>query len=324
MSDDAVRVSIMFPGDQLVRCIQAETPGLDVVAWATRHRDSQLEALPTVGAVLFRGFGVPDAATFEQLVKVFDEETLDYRYGSSPRTREAGNVFTSTEYPAAEKIPLHNEMSYTTAWPRKIWFYSQVVAAEGGETPLADSRRIYRRIPAVLREKFETLKIRYVRNFSSAFDVSWQKAFQTDSRAAVEDYCRSRGIGFGWVGADDLHTWEVCQASAPHPVTGEMAWMNQAHLFHISAHKPEIREYLEETFEPSRLPRNAFFGDGSTIPDADLDEIRNALDQEERKFPWQAGDVLLVDNVAMAHARSSFKGPRKVLVAMTDAYDTRR
>lgn len=323
MSIDDVTVSFMFPADRLVQCVQAQTPGADVVEWAIRHRDEQLAILPSVGGILFRGFAVPDTGTFERLVKVFDEETLDYRYGSSPRTREAGNIFTSTEYPAAEKIPLHNEMSYTTAWPRKIWFYSQVVAEEGGETPLADSRRIYQRIPSELRDKFEARQIRYVRNFSAAFDVSWQKAFQTESRAVVEEYCRSRGIGFEWFGADDLQTWEVCQASTRHPVTGEKVWMNQAHLFHISGLKEEIREYLEGTFEPNRLPRNAYFGDGDPIPDADLDVVRHAMDQEERKFRWQVGDVLLVDNVAMAHARSSFKGPRKVLVAMTDAFDSR-
>jgi len=323
VSAEDVNVSFMFPEDRLVRCVRAVTPGLDVVDWAEQHRAEQLAMLPSVGGILFRGFDVPDAGTFERLVKVFDEQTLDYRYGSSPRTREAGNIFTSTEYPAAEKIPLHNEMSYTTAWPRKIWFYSQVVAVEGGETPLADSRRIYQRISREVRDKFETRQIRYVRNFSAQFDVSWQKAFHTGSRDVVEEYCRSRDIGFEWFGTDGLQTWEVCQASTHHPVTGEKVWMNQAHLFHISALKDEIREYLEETFEPNRLPRNAYFGDGGTIPDADLDNIRHALDQEERKFPWQAGDVLLVDNVAMAHARSSFKGPRKVLVAMTDAYDSR-
>ena len=34
--------------------------------------------------------------------------------------------------------------------------------------------------------------------------------------------------------------------------------------------------------------------------------------------PWQAGDVMLVDNVRTAHSREPFEGPREVLVAMAD------
>ena len=63
--------------------------------------------------------------------------------------------------------------------------------------------------------------------------------------------------------------------------------------------------------------RNAYLGDGTRIDDADLAAIRAAYDAELLKFPWQPGDLLMVDNLAMAHGRSSFAGPRKLLVAMT-------
>ena len=47
---------------------------------------------------------------------------LPYTYRSSPRTQVKGNVFTSTEYPADQRIPFHTEMSYTKTWPMKIGF----------------------------------------------------------------------------------------------------------------------------------------------------------------------------------------------------------
>ncbi len=315
-----VTATILFPDKGLIRCVSPTRPGVDPVAWATEHREELTALLPSIGGVLFRGFGVADADSFERLVKVFATDTLDYRYGSSPRTREAGNVFTSTEYPATEKIPLHNEMSYTSEWPLKLWFYCQVAPAVGGETPLADSHRVYERIPAAIRDRFDARRVRYVRNYSTLFDLTWQKTFRTDSKADVEAYCRRRGIAFEWLD-DGLRTVEICQASAPHPVTGERLWMNQAHLFHISAQSAEVREYLEDAFTPDTLPRNAYFGDGAPIPDEDLTAIRAAYDAEEFMFPWQVGDVLLLDNLALAHARSPFQGPRKILVAMTDAFD---
>jgi alpha-ketoglutarate-dependent taurine dioxygenase len=34
---------------------------------------------------------------------------------------------------------------------------------------------------------------------------------------------------------------------------------------------------------------------------------------------WQAGDLMVVDNVRTAHGREPFEGPREVVVAMADA-----
>jgi alpha-ketoglutarate-dependent taurine dioxygenase len=35
--------------------------------------------------------------------------------------------------------------------------------------------------------------------------------------------------------------------------------------------------------------------------------------------PWQAGDLLLVDNIRTAHGRDAYTGPREVLVGLADA-----
>jgi hypothetical protein len=39
------------------------------------------------------------------------------------------------------------------------------------------------------------------------------------------------------------------------------------------------------------------------------------------RFDWQKGDVILLDNMLVAHARDPFEGPRKIVVAMGDMYD---
>ena len=66
-------------------------------------------------------------------------------------------------------------------------------------------------------------------------------------------------------------------------------------------------------------PFNTRFGNGDVIG-ADvvqvIDEIYEAHTARER---WQAGDLMLVDNVRTAHAREAFAGSREVLVAMADA-----
>jgi alpha-ketoglutarate-dependent taurine dioxygenase len=317
----AVRESTLFEHADRVHCVHAQGAGLSASAYAATHRERLLNRLKTSQAVLFRGFDVPETRAFEDLVEVFHREMLDYRYGSSPRTRLKGNIFTSTEFPASEVIPLHNEMSYTTEWPRKIWFYSEVCATSNGQTPLADSHRVHQCISPAVRDRFNAHGVRYVRNYSGSIDLSWQKTFQTQSREAVDRYCASRRIHCEWLTPDHLRTTEICQATARHPDDGRWLWLNQAHLFHTSALKPEVRELFEESFAPEDLPRQAWFGDGSPIGDDDLAEVRRAYDAHTLSFLWQQGDVLLVDNLAMAHGRNHFTGHRRVLVAMGEPLD---
>ena len=315
-----VKESCLFPERDKVALYEAATPGTDPVAWAAANEERLRERLLTAGACLLRGFDAPDPSVFADFVRVFGEELGEYNYGSTPRSKE-GDVYTSTEYPASELIPLHNEMSYTSSWPLRIWFYCSIAAPVGGATPLSDSHAVHNRIPAEVRERFERHGVRYVRNYRAGLGITWEAAFGTDDRAEVERFCRERAITFQWLDDGTLRTAETCQAVAKHPVTGVPMWMNQAHLFHVSNLKPETRDALLDFLTEEELPRNAYLGDGSPIDEADLAAIRAAYDAELLEFPWQQGDLLMVDNMAMAHGRMSFEGPRKILVAMTASFD---
>ncbi len=213
---------------------------------------------------------------------------------------------------------MHNEMSYSRSWPMRIWFLCAQAAPEGGETPIADSRRVFERIRPEVRERFARLGVLYVRNYGGGLDLAWQDVFQTDDRAAVESFCRENGIEIQWREGDRLRTRQVCQAVAAHPVTGAPLWFNQAHLFHVSSLAPAIREHLLAAVSPEDLPRNTFYGDGSPIEDETLDHIREVYERERVLFPWQDGDILLLDNMLTAHGRAPFSGPRKVLVGMAE------
>ncbi|QNI03773.1 TauD/TfdA family dioxygenase [Halomonas sp. SH5A2] len=280
---------------------------------------ADIESLVTrVGGVLLRGFDVPAVDDFQQFAAAFGHPLLSYEFASTPRSAVSSGIYTSTEYPAHQHIPLHNEQAYTREWPMKIWFHCVTASPEGGETPIADSRAIYRRMPAEIRERFAP-GILYVRNYGD-FDMPWQQVFNTEDRSEVEAFCQRAGIRCEWKPDGDLRTTQLCQSIETHPVTGERVWFNQGHLFHVSNLQPEVRESLEELLDPEDMPRNVFFADGSPIDDAIFDEIRGVLAEETVMFPWQAGDVLMLDNMLVAHARTPFKGPRKVVVAMAEGH----
>jgi len=312
------RTYIMDPEAGLPLVIQAK-PGETLEQARAEIEQIVAEQLGRVGAVLVRGFAHGGIADFERFALWFTDRLLAYEYGSTPRTQLQGGIYTSTEYPSTETISLHNEMAYTARWPMKLWFYSDLVAQKGGATPIADSRRAYQRMPEAIRAKIAEKGVMYTRVYRKGLDVSWQKTFNTEDPAVAEQFCRDNGIEFEWRGAE-FRTRQVCQGVAKHPVSGEMVWFNQAHLFHYSSMPVKFQEAMLSLFKEQDLPRNAFYGDGTPFEPETLETIRSVLLSTRTMFPWQQGDILMLDNMLVAHAREPFEGPRKVVVAMADDY----
>jgi alpha-ketoglutarate-dependent taurine dioxygenase len=122
--------------------IRPAMSGVDLLEHARINRESINEKLLRHGGILFRGFDVATAAQLEQFIRNLSGDLLQYSERSSPRTQVAGNIYTSTDYPADQEIFFHNENSYQQAWPLKIAFLCLTPALEGGETPIADTRKV--------------------------------------------------------------------------------------------------------------------------------------------------------------------------------------
>ena len=314
-----IKESFLRADTTLPLLVEPAVGGLSLSQWIMANRDFILQRLRSYGGILFRGFKASTVDEFELSLRSLAGDLLEYSYRSTPRTHVSGRVYTSTEYPAHQTIPLHNEMSYSRSWPMMIGFFCVEPAPEGGETPIADSRKVFNSVDPAIRDRFSEKKVMYVRNYGDALDLSWQDVFQTDNRAEVEAYCHKAGIEFEWKSGNEMRTRQICQAVSTHPHTGEMVWFNQAHLFHVSSLKSEVRESLLASYggEP---PRNAYYGDGSPIEEAALEEIRAAYANEAVVFPWQKGDILVLDNMLTAHGRKPYRGARKIVVGMGEAY----
>ena len=306
-----------------VSLIEAAEAGLDFAEWARRRKGWIAEQLYASGGLLFRGFAVCEASEFERGVRAVATtgELMNYVENTSPRTTVLGNVKTSTDHPAHEEIVLHNEHSFSNVFPAKLFLCCRMPPETGGETPLADCRRIMAKLPAAIRKRFgDKGGYLYVRNFGAGFGPSWQTVFQKQSRTELEEYLRACDIGFEWRDGDRLRISYRRPVEATHPVTGKLCWFNHVLFWHVSSLRSEVKEVLLHSFDEQDLPNQSFYGDGSSIEADVIEEIRSVYAEEASWTAWHPGDLLLIDNVLMAHGRRPYTGKRLILFAMADPW----
>ncbi len=305
---------------QFLLIIEACCNGVYLTDWITSNHARLQHALVEHGGVLFRGFDILTPEAFSKAVTAVSPNRLGYLERAAPRHQVVDKVFTSTEFATDQWIPLHHEMSYSHNWPKRLYFYCDIAPTHQGRTPLADERRVTRRIAPEIKERFLAHGVMYVRNYSPEIDLSWQEAFQTDDPREVEEYCRRNRMAWTWIDSAHLHTKQIRQGMVEHPETGEQLWFNHAHLFHISNMEPLLANTLVESFGEDGLPRNAYYGDGKPLEPEVLQHIRDAYAAEMTAFNWQRGDVLMLDNFNTVHGREPFSGSRRILVAMSDLF----
>jgi alpha-ketoglutarate-dependent taurine dioxygenase len=300
--------------------VEAIAPGYSASEWASTHRDGIEAALLRHGALLFRGFAGGEPADLQRFTEAIGLELMHYVEGATPRKQLSDHVYTSTEFPPEHAIALHNELSYVLTWPMKIVFYCVTPPAEGGETPLADMRRVHDRIPHRIRERFAEKGWMLVRNFGEGLGLTWQNAYRTTEPSALSAYARQARLTLEWLDDRRLRTRQVRPAIAVHPRTSDVVWFNHVAFWHSSSLGKDFRELLVAEFGEIGLPYNTFYGDGSPIEDSVVEEMRAAYDAETVTFPWRRGDLLLVDNMLVAHGRRPFSGPRRIVVSMGEPH----
>lgn len=297
------------------------------MTWATQHAAALRETASRAGAVLIRGFAITTPDEFRAVCQAIEPELKPYAGGDSPRRGLADKVYTSTEYEASLEVLLHNELSYAAWSPAIVFFGCLVAAASGGETHLADGREIYRALPARIRDAFESRGIAYLQHLWDAdgepgIGKSWQETFETPDRDAVEACLDRSGMSFEWTGFG-LRTRAPHRAVVSHPLTGETCWWNQADQWHraLASVKTSFGAHGDPRFDPATageetLGNHVTYADGGEIDVGDLETIRAVNRSLEIVFPWQPGDVMVIDNILTMHGRKPYRGQRRVVVAM--------
>lgn len=269
-------------------------------------------------ALVFRGFQV-SPETLDAVIDRLLPQRLAYVHGNSPRTKVGQNVYTSTEYPAEFTISMHNELSYSHQWPARLLFFCARAAETGGATPVLDGERWLACLDQEVRDAFAQ-GVRYQQNLHDGYGLgkSWQDTFETSDRNEVEVLLKGSGATWEWRPDGGLRITQVRPATLQHPVSGATVWYNQADQWHPASLGDEAAAELAKVLPEDEMPQSVAFADGTPIPAEYVNQVRDRGLQEAVDVDWHTGDLMVIDNVLVAHGRRPFTGSRRVLVAMSD------
>jgi alpha-ketoglutarate-dependent taurine dioxygenase len=304
-------------GTQELPIVRVDSTG-DAPGWAAENRDALRAAVADRGSVRVRGLELRDASDAGAVFERLAGELMTEREAFAAREGYSHGVYSSASWPQNQPMCMHHELSYTLEFPGLMMFACLGAPSEGGATGVADSEAVLAALPADLVERFEREGWLLTRSYNDEIGASVAEAFGTDDREAVESYCRANAIEFEWQPDGGLRTRQRRSAVVHHPRTGRRCWFNQIAFLSEWTMAPEVREFLVDMYGADGLPFNTRFGGGDPIGEDVVELLNEVYEAATVREPWQAGDLVLVDNIRMAHSREPFEGPREVLVGMAD------
>jgi len=301
--------------------------------WFARQADVIDWLLVRHGALLLRGFPVPDTDAFARLISHYRPHAAGYLGGATPREAIKGTVYEATQVPPQVTILLHQEMAYLRNYPVKLAFFCKSPPSTGGATTVGDFRRFMDGLPDRFLGELREKGVTYHRSFrvpgvphpSDAYPAIYhadlRQGFGTQQQGDIEQACERLGMTFEWEPNGGLTTHLSRPAFAEHPLTAERVYFNHVLTQIISpGFLGEAYEtYLDIYDRAGRArPYHVTYGDGTEIDMADHQRVTDGLAAATIAPGWHAGDVLLIDNIYTGHGRAPFTGRRDVQVALID------
>lgn len=309
----------------------------DICKWLAEQEPEISKILDSEGALVIRGFtSLTTPKDFDRAIRSISPDLRNYLGGTSPRRQVYGRIMTATEVPPSWSIPLHQEMAYTKDPPHRIAFFCQQPAPTGGLSTLGDMGHVLKRISPDVRDKFErhglqlrrSLPSEATRDHKPGVKKLWSEVFGTPDRGRVDEILAENGWRGNWLGSETLQVWhEVLPATRQHPVSKRKVWFNQAHFFSPvcmmawARRDGRLADWAELDDARRRHPEmldNMFYGNGEAVSDAEATHVHEVLQESEIPVRLQSSDILILDNVLVAHGRTAYSGYRAILVALVD------
>lgn len=290
--------------------------GGDLAAFLGTNKSAVDAALADAGALLLRGFDVPDPLAFDAAVEGYGEPGFTYEdsLSNAVRTNVTSRVFTANEAPPTTEIFLHHEMAQTPLYPSKLFFYCEIAAEKGGATPVCRSDWVLERLAEGAPEfvaRVEAEGVRYTHAMPGNDDAgsgqgrSWKSTLSVEDRAGAEARLKDLGYLWQWQADESLRATTPALPAVRELDDGRKTFFNQL----IAA----FRGWADSRNDPNRA---ITYGGGEPITPEDMAPAIAIADELTADLAWHPGDVALIDNYLVMHGRRPFTGKRRVLASL--------
>ncbi|KAL2835023.1 hypothetical protein BDW59DRAFT_177167 [Aspergillus cavernicola] len=297
--------------------------------------------LTSHGAILFRGFPIHTAEDLSKFTQAFKLPQPHQEVGlSGKRTTLGANVKTANEEPSDVKFYYHNEYGRSAHFPGVLFFFSQKVPKQGGQTPILSTIELYDRLRDELPEFVDTLLAKGIigrQYYPSKEDPeavtigwNWQDSYgftigdgdslETQHRKVEEILETCLQAHAEWQANGSLHVLQRLPAFRRIESTGQIVPFNGlGGVYGRQRDRGALAPPWRGVDGGIHLPTT--YGDDSEIPREYLERLLQISDDIGFLVPWEEGDVALLDNYTVQHARSPWVGERALLVSLWDGHE---
>lgn len=240
--------------------------------------------------------------------------------GRTTRRALSPELRATDDYPPHLWLLPHNEVLYQRSIPARLLFFSAkaVDPAQGGRTFVHSAALLERHLldhgGATFLEGLRRHGLRIEMGFidehhpqrRSNFFRSWQERFGTEDRDEAARRCSEATHQFDecwWKDEGGGHFTLMTRVRVPAFHDGHLLFPR------IALDAPALQNGHR------RYAR----GDGVEFSRDEVDLLLHAFLETREGLHWNAGDLLLVDNLRYGHSREAFDGPRSLAVAMAGA-----
>ncbi|MBW4591990.1 MAG: TauD/TfdA family dioxygenase [Brasilonema angustatum HA4187-MV1] len=303
--------------------------------------------LDTYGAILFRGFEVEGAEQFQKALELLNIQLESvYHFGSAHRVQITEKVFTSSEAPPDVIIAPHNELNMVPVRPSVLAFFCQVQPELYGETPIINTEKLFYDLSPSLQHKIVNYPQQFVRYVPNHL---LEMVFEDLSPDEITKLLQEQGFDFNWE-EDGSISFECSYIPLfSHPRTSKLCFclsivdcLVSREWYRNIGQRYSFKQRLYYNLLPAKLYKNiqqrattaatvvdgsqkrtstlnAYFlnkdGQSTNMTEAEAKELGQAEWKNAVIFQWKQGDILVIDNLQVAHSRLNTKLKRKILTA---------
>ena len=309
----------------VMRSVPAALPLFDAppdapFSWLEDMAVAIRERMLAHGVVLLRGLPLHGPADLVLARRALGISSFTLPETFAERSDLGHGVVSPIRWPDDRLLCPFQEGSFSTVFPSVVLTACVKPPESGGQAHVCDTRLLVAHLPAYLYDRVRVGGWSMTRVFHDGFGISWTTAFSAADQAELAEVLAAQGIKYRFLSDGVLYTIRRRPGVISHPVTGEECWFNQMDFLNVASMEPRDRAILTKAFGRD-LPVNSAFGDGTPLPESDVQAIHQAYDAVTRSISWQQGDLLLTDNILTAQGRAPFTGAPEFLVALGGQFE---